>query len=168
MATPRRMERISLARLIQRIDSQESGKPAEDTVPTGFPSIDLVLGGGMRQRDLIVLGGDVGSGKSALALGIALRSASADVPVVFFSGEMDEDRIFGHRRPDPSRSDSQIRHLGGNPIGGCGRGSEAAGSAALHPTSRGTPVRRRAGLGVATQSPAHRRRLPPTPTSPIG
>ncbi len=94
MATPHRMERISLARLIQRMDSQESGKPAEDTVPTGFPSIDLVLGGGIRQRDLVVLGGDVGSGKSALALGIALRSASADVPVVFFSGEMDEDRIF--------------------------------------------------------------------------
>ena len=94
MATPRRIERISLARLIQRIDSQESGEPAEDTLTTGFPSIDRVLGGGLRRRDLIVLGGDVGSGKSALALSIALRCASADVPVVFFSGEMDEDRIF--------------------------------------------------------------------------
>ena len=94
MAKPRRIERISLARLIQRIDSQESGEPAEDTVTTGFPSLDRVLGGGLRRRDLVVLGGDVGSGKSALALGIALRSASANVPVVFFSGEMDEDRIF--------------------------------------------------------------------------
>ena len=94
MAKPRRIERISLARLIQRIDSQEGGEPAEDTLTTGFPSIDRVLGGGLRQRDLIVLGGDVGSGKSALALAIALRCASADVPVVFFSGEMDEDRIF--------------------------------------------------------------------------
>ena len=94
MAKPRRIERISLARLIQRIDSQEGGEPAEDTLTTGFPSIDRVLGGGLRRRDLIVLGGDVGSGKSALALAIALRCASADVPVVFFSGEMDEDRIF--------------------------------------------------------------------------
>ncbi len=94
MAKPRRIERISLARLIQRIDSQEGGEPAEDTLTTGFPSIDRVLGGGLRRRDLIVLGGDVGSGKSALALAIALRCASAGVPVVFFSGEMDEDRIF--------------------------------------------------------------------------
>ena len=94
MAKPRRIERISLARLIQRIDSQKGGEPAEDTLTTGFPSIDRVLGGGLRRRDLIVLGGDVGSGKSALALAIALRCASADVPVVFFSGEMDEDRIF--------------------------------------------------------------------------
>ncbi len=94
MAKQRRIERISLALLIQRIDSQEGGEPAEDTLTTGFPSIDRVLGGGLRRRDLIVLGGDVGSGKSALALAIALRCASADVPVVFFSGEMDEDRIF--------------------------------------------------------------------------
>ena len=94
MPTPRRIERISVARLIQRMDSQEGGEPAEDTVTTGFPSIDRVLGGGLRQRDLVVLGGDVGSGKSALALSIALRAASANVSVVFFSGEMDEDRIF--------------------------------------------------------------------------
>ena len=94
MARPRRTERISLARIIQRMDSQEPGTPAKDTVPTGFPSIDRVLGGGMRRRDLVVLGGDVGSGKSALALSIAIRSASAGVTVVFISGEMDEDRIF--------------------------------------------------------------------------
>jgi len=93
MAKPRRIERISVARLIQRIDSQEGGEPAEDTVTTGFPSIDRVLGGGLRRRDLVVLGGDIGSGKSALALSIALRAASANVSVVFFSGEMDEDRI---------------------------------------------------------------------------
>lgn len=94
MTKPRRIERISLTRLVQRMDTQEPGELTDDTIPTGFPSIDRVLGGGMRRRDLVVLGGDVGSGKSALALGIALRSASAGVPVVFFSGEMDEDRLF--------------------------------------------------------------------------
>ncbi len=94
MPTPRRIERISVARLIQRMDSTEGGEPADDTVTTGCPSIDRVLGGGLRRRDLVVLGGDIGSGKSALALSIALRAASANVSVVFFSGEMDEDRIF--------------------------------------------------------------------------
>jgi replicative DNA helicase len=88
------MERLSLARLIQRMDNQPAGETAEDTVPTGFRSLDLVVGGGLRQRDLVVLGGDVGAGKSALALGIALRSAGGGAPVVYFSGEMEEDRLF--------------------------------------------------------------------------
>jgi replicative DNA helicase len=40
-----------------------------------------------------MLGGDVGSGKSALALGIALRAAMEGRQVAFLSGEMDEDRL---------------------------------------------------------------------------
>ena len=94
MANRKRTERISLARLVQRMDSHTAGELADDTVPTGFPSLDRMLGGGMRRRDLVVLGGDVGSGKSALALAMALRSATIGTPVVFFSGEMDEERVF--------------------------------------------------------------------------
>jgi len=62
-------------------------------VATGFPSIDRVLGGGFRRRDLIVLAGDTGSGKSSLALGIAIRVALGGTPTVFFSGEMNEARL---------------------------------------------------------------------------
>lgn len=91
--TPRRRVRDSLTHLIQRVDEQRSGEVSPDTVPTGFPSLDRLLGGGFRQRDLIALGGDVGSGKSALALGFALRTARLGLPVVFFSGEMDADRL---------------------------------------------------------------------------
>jgi replicative DNA helicase len=94
MTDPNRIQRISLTSIIQRVDSQTAGDLAADTVPTGFRSLDSLIGGGLRQRDLIVLGGDVGSGKSALALSIAIRSASRGTPVVLFSGEMDEDRIF--------------------------------------------------------------------------
>lgn len=91
---PRRVERTSLSNLIRQVDAQlETGVTSPDTVPTGFPSVDRLLGGGLRRRDLVVLGGDVGSGKSALALGFALRSAQAGYPVAFFSGEMDEDRL---------------------------------------------------------------------------
>ncbi|HKI93944.1 MAG TPA: DnaB-like helicase C-terminal domain-containing protein [Gemmatimonadales bacterium] len=93
MSTPRRIERRSLDNLIQQVDTQAADELAPDTVPSGFPSLDKMLGGGFRRRDLIVLGGDVGSGKSALALGIALRTAAAGYPVVYFSGEMDEDRL---------------------------------------------------------------------------
>lgn len=76
-----------------RVDAQRPGVPLDDTVPTGFPSIDRLLGGGLRRSDLVVLGGDVGSGKSALALGMALRSAQAGADVIFLSGEMNEERL---------------------------------------------------------------------------
>jgi len=91
---PRRIARgSSVERLVARVDAQRPGAPLDDTVPTGFPSIDRLLGGGVRRTDLIILGGDVGSGKSALALGMALRSAQSGAEVVFFSGEMTEERL---------------------------------------------------------------------------
>lgn len=79
--------------IVSRIDAAKSGDPPLDTVPTGYPSLDRVLGGGFRRQDLVLLVGDTGSGKSALGLGIALRSALAGTPVVYYSGEMTEDRL---------------------------------------------------------------------------
>lgn len=64
-----------------------------DGIATGFPSIDRVLAGGVRRGDLIVLGGDVGSGKSSLALAIALRMTEVGRTVAFLSGEMSADRL---------------------------------------------------------------------------
>ena len=81
---------------MERVDQQRPGETPGDTVPTGFPSVDRLLGGGLRRRDLIVLGGDVGAGKSALALGVALRVARQNgetAGVAFLSGEMDEERL---------------------------------------------------------------------------
>lgn len=93
MSTARRIPRDSLTGLVHQVDDRPRGALSPDTVPSGFPSLDRLLGGGFRQRDLIVLGGDVGAGKSALALAIGLRTASAGYRVSFFSGEMDEDRL---------------------------------------------------------------------------
>ena len=90
MEPTRRIGRESLTNLIHHLDA--SGDP--DTIPTGFASLDRMVGGGLRRRDCTVLGGDIGSGKSALALAIALRVASGCRPVVFVSGEMDEERLF--------------------------------------------------------------------------
>src|SRR5437899_2817565 len=74
--SPRKFERRpSLESLVDRVDQQRPGDVPSDTVPTGFPSVDRILGGGLRRRDLVVLGGDVGSGKSALALGLARQVA---------------------------------------------------------------------------------------------
>src|SRR2546429_9556939 len=79
--------------LVERVDQQRPGDVPSDTIPTGFPSIDRLLGSGLRRRDLVVLGGDIGSGKSALALGLALRVAQRGTGVALFSGEMDEERL---------------------------------------------------------------------------
>src|SRR5437879_6768114 len=93
MTTRRFPKRPSLETMVERVDQQRPGETPGDTIPTGFPSIDRMLGGGLRRRDLVVLGGDIGAGKSALALGLALRVAQQGTGVAFLSGEMDEERL---------------------------------------------------------------------------
>jgi replicative DNA helicase len=78
--------------LMRRIDAAADGAAAPDSVSTGFPSVDRLLGGGVRGGDLVVLGGDVGSGKSALALAFALRAATDGRSVAFFTAEMAPER----------------------------------------------------------------------------
>ncbi|MGH7533237.1 MAG: DnaB-like helicase C-terminal domain-containing protein [Gemmatimonadales bacterium] len=89
----KRPPRTSAESLVARSDAVADGAPPPDTVATGFASVDRLLGGGFRRRDLVVLGGDIGSGKSALALGMALRAAASGAPVVFLTGEMSDDRV---------------------------------------------------------------------------
>src|SRR5918992_4883049 len=81
-----------LEKLVSQIDNRTT-QPAGDTVPTGFASLDRVLAGGLRRKDLVVIAGDVGSGKSAFGLGIAIRAAGAGTPTMYFSGEMSPERI---------------------------------------------------------------------------
>lgn len=78
---------------MRRVDLASDGHPSTDAVGTGFPSIDRSLGGGLRRGDLVVIGGDVGSGKSALSLAMALRMAQAGAAVAFLTGEMTPERV---------------------------------------------------------------------------
>jgi replicative DNA helicase len=82
-----------LGRVMRRVDAVADGAPSADTIPTGFPSLDRALGGGARRGDLIVIAGDVGAGKSALALAITLRAAHAGHPATFFTGEASTERV---------------------------------------------------------------------------
>ena len=81
-----------LTTILNRVDGVTEGEPSSDSIASGFPSLDRALGGGFRRGDLAVLGGDVGSGKSALALAIALR-ASAHHSVLVLSSEMLPERV---------------------------------------------------------------------------
>src|SRR3977135_3792319 len=75
----RRFEkRPTLDNLVERVDAQRPGEVTGDTIPTGFGSLDKLIGGG---------------GTSALALGIALRLAQQSVGVAYLSGEMNEERL---------------------------------------------------------------------------
>jgi replicative DNA helicase len=96
---------------MRRVDLASDGTAATDTMLTGFPSVDRWLGGGIRRGDLVVLGGDVGSGKSALALAMAVRMAQAGTRVAFLTGEMTTERVMeralaveGRARVDDLRS----------------------------------------------------------------
>jgi replicative DNA helicase len=82
----------AVAMLMHRVDAATDGARAPDTIPTGFPTVDRRLGGGLRLGDLTVLGGDVGAGKSALALAFALRAVAAGQPALVISGELTPER----------------------------------------------------------------------------
>jgi replicative DNA helicase len=82
-----------LTLLLSRVDAVADGEPARDTVQSGFPSLDRMLGGGFRRGDLIVLAGDIASGKSALALGFAVRACVAGHQVLYLTGEMAPERV---------------------------------------------------------------------------
>jgi replicative DNA helicase len=82
-----------LARLVRRVDAASDGEAAADACATGFPSVDKWLGGGVRRGDLVVIGGAVGSGKSSLALAMALRMAQSGVNAAFLTHEMSVDRV---------------------------------------------------------------------------
>lgn len=75
-----------------RVDAAADGAATGDSFATGFPSVDKSLGGGVRRGDLVVLGGEVGVGKSALALAMALRMAQSGINSAFFTAEMTVER----------------------------------------------------------------------------
>lgn len=63
-------------------------------VPCGFPSLAPQVHGGFRAGDLLVLGGDAGSGTSSLALAFALRASRSGTPSMVLSSEGNAARTF--------------------------------------------------------------------------
>lgn len=96
-----------LTRLIARMDrasdslsdTNTPGEPLSQNtsliLPTGFPSIDRALGGGFRKGDLVVVGGDISSGCSALLLGLALRATLTPTPrALLLTSETLPERVY--------------------------------------------------------------------------
>lgn len=72
-ARPMRLEEVS-------IDEQ-------DSMSTGYPELDRVLGSGIVAGSLVLVGGDPGIGKSTLLLQVCRNLAAANHKVLYISGE---------------------------------------------------------------------------------
>ena len=144
-----------IARVMRRVDEATDGSPSPDTIGTGFPSVDKMLGGGVRRGDLVVIGGDIGSGKSALALAIALRAAEGERTVAFLSGEMSVSRIMERALAIEGRVPIDDIRTGN--LDDVARAS--LGAAAVRLRDRAPEVDRLVGGGIATLGDDLRRRL---------
>ncbi|MFD1021177.1 DNA repair protein RadA [Thalassobacillus hwangdonensis] len=59
----------------------------EPRVATDMPELNRVLGGGIVQGSLVLIGGDPGIGKSTLLLQVSAQLANKKLPVLYISGE---------------------------------------------------------------------------------
>jgi replicative DNA helicase len=80
-----------LTRVVNRVDRLRDGDVDPSIIPTGFPSLDRAIGGGVRRGELIVIGGDDGVGVSALTLAIALRIRER---TLLLTSEMPPERAY--------------------------------------------------------------------------
>ncbi len=87
----------------QRLDAQREGTWSERVIPTGFPTLDKVLGGGFRPGELVVVAGRPGMAKSSIALALARNAARAmQQAAVLYSLEMTGSSIFERAIADAS------------------------------------------------------------------
>jgi len=80
-------------------------------LPTGFKSLDKMLGGLQRER-FYVLAGRPGMGKSGLSLSIALTVAKLGKKVAIFSFEMGQEQLFNRWVAGESEIDSNCTFTG--------------------------------------------------------
>ena len=69
------------------ISEISSSSKEEGHKPTGISELDLVLGGGVVEGGMLLIGGDPGIGKSTLLLQVCKNLACEDFKVLYVSGE---------------------------------------------------------------------------------
>jgi len=75
------------------LEEARSGRPSRRTFPTGFAALDRVFGGGLRTRNLTLVGGAPGAGKTITTLQWARNIARDGGEVVFACYEHDESTL---------------------------------------------------------------------------
>ena len=101
-----------LAEAYERFEKLSSAEHELRGVPTGFKSLDDILGG-FQKSDLIIIAARPSVGKTAFALDVARRTASEhQVPVGIFSLEMSADQLVDRIVAAQSRTDASIIRKG--------------------------------------------------------
>jgi DNA repair protein RadA/Sms len=72
--------------------------PEERRIPTGFPGVDRVLGGGLVRGSVVLLAGAPGIGKSTLLLQLASSLSGAGYPCLLASGEEARGQVASRAR----------------------------------------------------------------------
>jgi len=77
----------------QVIDLIKQNRKNHEFIPTGFASLDDNLDGGFLKKELVVIGGSTGAGKSYLAIHLAMQAANAGFKVGYFSLEISMELV---------------------------------------------------------------------------
>lgn len=77
-----------MAREVLAIEDRVRGTATNDIVPTGWPTLDLLLSGGFRRKNLVIVAGRPAMGKSAVTLQMLLNMGHAGRGAGLFSIEM--------------------------------------------------------------------------------
>lgn len=75
------------------ISKLEQDKEYLEVLPTGFPTLDHALDGGFLRKELIILGGETGIGKSYITSQIMYNIAKNSFKVAYFSLEISNELI---------------------------------------------------------------------------
>lgn len=77
-----------MAREVTAIEDRVRGTATSDIVPTGWPTLDKLLAGGFRRKNLVIVAGRPAMGKSAVTLQMLLTMGRAGHGAGLFSIEM--------------------------------------------------------------------------------
>lgn len=90
-------EPVTLARAMRERVEEARRRPEDDArsprIPTGLPSLDRALKGGLRSGWQVVIGARPGMGKSAIALQIARAAGRHGAPTLLVSAEMTAEEL---------------------------------------------------------------------------
>lgn len=78
---------VRAAHKVQVVSLRSVSTGEEERLCTGIEELDRVLGGGIVQGSLVLVGGDPGIGKSTLLLQVCQRLSAMDKKVLYISGE---------------------------------------------------------------------------------
>src|SRR5262245_30939168 len=71
-----------------------------ESVPSGIPGFDAILGGGLPRRGVLFLVGAPGTGKTVFLQQLAFAAAAAGQTALYFSGFSEShERLVEHIRP---------------------------------------------------------------------